>query len=167
MPEKRDEFLAVDIRLPDRVLTDQQTLDLGGRTVTVTYHGRGHTEGDVVVEPDGSGVCFGGDLIEESGPPNFGDGFPVAWPDTLRRVLDGGSTTFVPGHGDLMTIAEVTAQLEELEAVASLAMESHRAGVPLDAVDLARSPYPAAVTAEAMDRAYLELGTRGLTAGER
>jgi glyoxylase-like metal-dependent hydrolase (beta-lactamase superfamily II) len=158
IPEKRDEFLAVEIRLPDRVLSDRHVLDLGGRTVTVTYHGRGHTEGDVVVEPDGSGVCFGGDLIEESGPPNFGDGFPVAWPGTLRRVLDGGSTMFVPGHGEVMAAAEVTAQLAELEAVAALAIESHRAGVPLDAVDLARSPYPAPVTAEAMERAYLELG---------
>jgi hypothetical protein len=64
-----------------------------------------------------------------------------------------------------MTAAEVTAQLAELEAVASLAIESHRAGVPLHTVDLARAPYPASVTAEAMDRAYRELDARDAVGG--
>ncbi len=32
-PDKRDEFMAVEIRLPDMVFTDEQTLDLGDRTV--------------------------------------------------------------------------------------------------------------------------------------
>ena len=164
-PGKRDEMLAVEIRLPDQVFTDRQVLDLGGLTVTLRHHGRGHTEGDVVVEPDGAGVCFGGDLIEESGPPFFGDGFPVAWPETLRRVLDGGSSTFVPGHGAVMTAEDVTSQLEELAAVADLARESHQAGIPLGAADLAGSPYPSEVTAEAMERGYLELGG-GDTNGE-
>ena len=90
-PDKRAEMLAVVIRLPDRVLTVDETIDLGDRTVTVRHHGRGHTEGDVVVEVDGTGVCFGGDLIEESGPPWFGDGFPIAWPDTVQRLAGGSS----------------------------------------------------------------------------
>lgn len=160
MPERREEFLSVDIRLPDMVFTDEQTLDLGGRRVELRYRGRGHTEGDVVVEVDAAGVCFAGDLIEQGAPPSFGDGYPVAWPGTLQRVIDGGSTKFVPGHGGVMTAAEATAQLAELDAVATLATESHQAGVPLGAVDLARSPYPAPVTAEAMERADLELDGR-------
>ena len=157
IPDRRDEFLAVEIRLPDTVFTDEQTLDLGGRTVSLRHHGRGHTEGDVVVVVDAAGVCFAGDLIEQGAPPNFGDGYPVAWPGTLRRVLDGGSSTFVPGHGGVMTAADAAAQLGELDAVATLATESHQAGVPLGAIDMARSPYPAPVTAEAMQRAYREL----------
>ncbi len=159
-PDKRDEMMAVEIRLPDMVFTDEQTLDLGDRTVELRYRGRGHTEGDVVVEVDSVGVCFAGDLIEQGAPPNFGDGYPVAWPGTLQRVIDGGSTTFVPGHGGVMTAADAAAQLAELDVVATLATESHQAGVPLGAVDLARSPYPAPVTAEAMERAYRELDAR-------
>jgi glyoxylase-like metal-dependent hydrolase (beta-lactamase superfamily II) len=157
-PGKRPEMLAVVIRLPDRVLTSDDTIDLGDRTVTVRHHGRGHTEGDVVVEVDGTGVCFGGDLIEESGPPWFGDGFPVAWPDTVARMAGATADVFVPGHGDVMSPACVAGQLDELRAVAGLAAESHAAGLPLGAIDLTRSPYPADVTAEAMGRAYLELG---------
>ena len=170
-PDKRAEMLAVVIRLPDRVLTVDETIDLGDRTVTVRHHGRGHTEGDVVVEVDGTGVCFGGDLIEESGPPWFGDGFPIAWPDTVQRLAAGAATVFVPGHGDVMSPGDVADQLAELRAVAGLATESHSAGVPLDAVDLTRSPYPADVTAEAMERAYLELGAArsgpGVSGSER
>jgi hypothetical protein len=59
-----------------------------------------------------------------------------------------------------MTAADAAAQLAELDAVATLATESHQAGVPLGAVDSARSPYPPPVTAEAMERAYLELDAR-------
>lgn len=163
-PEQRDEVLAVSIRLPDHVFAVEEVIDLGSRSVTLRHHGLGHTEGDITITVggtvDGTAVRFVGDLLEEGAPPGFDDAYPMSWPATAASMCDDTIATYVPGHGDVMTPEQAAAQVEELAAIAAMATAAHAEGVPVDAIDPTGSPYPAEVTATAMERAYAELASR-------
>jgi glyoxylase-like metal-dependent hydrolase (beta-lactamase superfamily II) len=83
-------------------------INLGDRSVTIAYLGRGHTASDLVVivpglaGDDGPVVVFTGDLVEESADPAIdADSDVAAWPATLDRVLaiGGPDAIYVPGHG--------------------------------------------------------------------
>lgn len=79
-------------------------VDLGGRTVSISHPGRGHTDHDLiaVVAAAGATVVFCGDLVEESGDPSIEeDSDLAAWPSTLDRVLavGGDDALYIPGHG--------------------------------------------------------------------
>ena len=96
------------------------TVDLGGRTVDVRHLGRGHTGEDVVVLAPG--VVFAGDLVEESGPPQYDElSDPAEWPATNRRLLEliGAGDLVVPGHGEVVDRRFVAGQLAELERAAN------------------------------------------------
>lgn len=154
----RAEVEEVEIRLPDEVFAHTAEIELGNRLVTLRYHGRAHTEGDIVITIDETEVVFAGDILEESAPPWFGDAYPIVWPDTVADMVDASMGLVVPGHGDVMDHARVATQLEELRAVAALARAAHAAGTPVAEVDLTGAPYPEHTMREALGRAYLELG---------
>lgn len=155
---RRSEVEEIEIRLPDQTFERDHEIDIGGRSVSLSHHGRGHTEGDLVVTLSDAPVLFAGDLLEESAPPWFGDGYPIAWPATVEAVAELPAEAVVPGHGDVMATADVVTQLEELRCIAGLARSAHAAGIPADEVNLAGAPYPASTMREALVRAYLELG---------
>ena len=78
--------------------------DLGGRTVSITHPGLGHTRHHLIVSMTDRSrtVVFCGDLVEESGDPVIDEDSDVAaWPATLERLLKigGPKGVFVPGHG--------------------------------------------------------------------
>jgi glyoxylase-like metal-dependent hydrolase (beta-lactamase superfamily II) len=96
------------------------TVDLGGRTVTVSHPGPGHTDHDlIVVVPGPRAVVFCGDLIEESGDPAIDEHSDVrAWPKTLDAVLDaaGPDAILVPGHGAVVDAEFVRRQQQWLRS---------------------------------------------------
>jgi glyoxylase-like metal-dependent hydrolase (beta-lactamase superfamily II) len=148
---------AVPLDPPDRTFEDSVTLDVGGTAVTLQYLGRGHTDGDIVLRT--GAVLFAGDLVEEGGPVQCGDSFPLDWPATLAAMLPLVTGPVVPGHGDVVDRAYVAGQRAELAAVADLARQAHAAGV--SAPDLARDlPLPPDQAALAADRAYRQLDGR-------
>ncbi len=116
----------------------------------MTYHGRGHTDSDIVVTV--GGVSFMGDLLEEGAPPVFDDGFPMSWPVTLESAAEIGSSIIVPGHGDTLDRAGAAAQLEEIRAVADLAHRCLEEGLPVAEAVLV-GPYPPDVMTSALERA--------------
>jgi glyoxylase-like metal-dependent hydrolase (beta-lactamase superfamily II) len=150
---------------PDRLVADRATveLDLGDRLLVLRHLGRGHTDGDVVVSIPDAGVTFAGDLVEESGPPAYGDdSYPLAWPLTNARLLgalrDGDRV--VPGHGAVVDRAFVAAQRRELDDVARTIRHLWVGEVPLAdalAAGEGRWPWPVSVLADAVARGYEEL----------
>src|SRR5947209_6121759 len=72
-PEAPQDDAGTVVTPPDHLVEDRVTLDLGDRHVHLRHLGRGHTDGDVVVVVPDAGVTFVGDLVEESGPPAYGD----------------------------------------------------------------------------------------------
>lgn len=93
--------------LPDMVYSDAVDLYLGSRLVQVRYM-LGHTGGDsVVIVPDAN-VVFGGDLVWQRHLPNLIDASTQPWIQTLDKLLaEHTLATFVSGHGDVATAADV------------------------------------------------------------
>jgi glyoxylase-like metal-dependent hydrolase (beta-lactamase superfamily II) len=116
-----DEVETVTITPPNRTLTADVTLDLGGREVLLHHPGRGHTDHDVIVEIPDTDVSFVGDLVEQGAPPSFDDAFPLEWPLTLTALLDRLGNTVIPGHGDVVDRDFVARQRIEIEEVATVA----------------------------------------------
>jgi glyoxylase-like metal-dependent hydrolase (beta-lactamase superfamily II) len=142
------DVLSSAVRRPDRTFGSNATIDLGDRCVTMTYAGRGHTDGDIAVLVPDTDAAFFGDLVEESGPPSFGqDSWPLDWADTLTSHLNQTSarTVVVPGHGRPVDTGFVEAQRDDIAEVASVITSRRHAGQSLDDAlrePDARLPYP-------------------------
>lgn len=73
--------------VPSDPVDRDRLIDLGGCTVALQHHGRGHTDGDLVVEVTDARVAFTGDLVRQDALPWFEDSFPMEWPTTLDHML--------------------------------------------------------------------------------
>jgi glyoxylase-like metal-dependent hydrolase (beta-lactamase superfamily II) len=131
------------VDLPDHLVDDAATLDVGGRTVSLRYLGRGHTGADLVVAVDD--VLFAGDLVEEGAPPAMEDAYPLEWPTTLTALLAMVLGPVVPGHGALVDEAFVAAQRDELAELARLLTGHH---------DLSSGPFDEDTRRMAAGRVY-------------
>lgn len=157
-PELAAGLASATLRMPNRTVHLTSTVDLRGRVVALHHFGRGHTDGDLVVHVPDADVVLAGDLVEEGGPPTFGDGYPLEWPETLAALLGltSATTVVVPGHGSIVDPAYVRRQHGELTALAWLIRDGHGDGAPMDAV-VAKAPFGAGVARVAVRRGYAEL----------
>lgn len=124
---------SVRIDPPDHTFEDTTTLSVGGREVELRYLGRAHTDHDIVVRVPDADVVFAGDMIEEGACPQFGDSFPLDWPDTLQQLLPLATGPLVPGHGDVVDRAFAQRQAADLATVAHVARQAHRDRASVDA----------------------------------
>lgn len=103
--------------LPDVVYSDGVNLYLGSRLLQVRYM-PGHTGGDSVVLLPDANVVFGGDLVWQKHLPNLIDASTQPWIQTLDKLLaEHPAATFVSGHGDLASAADVRDFREYLSAL--------------------------------------------------
>ena len=96
---------------PTIVFTDEAAVHLGGVEVRLHHLGRGHTNGDTVIEfPDVRAVHMG-DLVIDGMPviDYGGGGSAVEFITTIDRLLELDFDTAIPGHGRVMTKDEVRA----------------------------------------------------------
>lgn len=106
-PKPEDKARVEALALPDMVYSDAIDLYLGTRLVQVLYM-PGHTGGDSVVFVPDANVVFAGDLVWQHHLPNLIDASTQPWIQTLDKLLaEHPSATFVSGHGDLATPADV------------------------------------------------------------
>ena len=152
---------ATEIVPADRTFSSAAVVDLGDRYLELLHPGRGHTGGDLVVHVPDAEVLLAGDLVEESGPPAYGDdSHPMDWPLTLDLVLGllSPAATVVPGHGALVDRAFVEEQRGLIGVVAETIRDLAAQGVPVDeALAAAEWPYPAERLAHAVRRGYAHL----------
>jgi glyoxylase-like metal-dependent hydrolase (beta-lactamase superfamily II) len=157
------EVLASEIRVPDRTFERSATIDLGDRAVTMSWAGRGHTDGDISVHVPDADAMFLGDLIEESAPPSFGgDCWPLDWADTLTEHLGwlGPESLVVPGHGNPVGAEFVRRQRDDITMVGQVTRERRDAGWSLEAVVAepdARLPYDLGRLGSALRRGWEQL----------
>jgi glyoxylase-like metal-dependent hydrolase (beta-lactamase superfamily II) len=151
----------VTIRVPDQVVHREAGLDLGDRVVLLRFLGRGHTDADLVVLVPDADVVLAGDLVEQSGPPDFGDAYPLEWPETLAALIQqlGPATVLVPGHGTPVDRAFAQAQHAALTELDWLIRDGDADGAPAQAI-AARSPFGAQASLVAVKRGYAELSGR-------
>lgn len=157
----RDEVLATDVVPADQVFSSARVVDLGDRFVELLHPGRGHTAGDLVARVPDVDIVIAGDLVEESGPPAYGDdSFPLDWPLTLDLVLGltATDTVIVPGHGRVVDRAFVQEQRADIGIVAETIRDLAGRGIPVaDALEEAQWPFPAPALSEAVRRGYEHL----------
>ena len=160
-PDLAEGLAQARILPPDRVVHRAASLDLGGRRVLLRHFGRGHTDGDLVVLVPDVDVTIVGDLVEESGPPDFTDAYPLEWPETLGALAHEliPAALVLPGHGAPVGRAFVQAQHGRLTELDWLIRDGHADGAPLAAV-AARSPFGAGPSLVAVKRGYAELSGR-------
>ncbi len=155
-PELAGELADLVVDPPERTFSEQGLPSIGGRRIRLEHLGRGHTDSDVVVSVPGTGVLFAGDLVEHGAPPNFGDAYPLDWPETVSRMLELVHGPVVPGHGDVVDRSFVDDQLGELLAVAELGHRVHRGELALEAA-AARGPFGQEASRQPIARAAAQL----------
>jgi glyoxylase-like metal-dependent hydrolase (beta-lactamase superfamily II) len=160
-PDLASELAQVRVLPPTATVHLSAELTVGGRTVWLRHLGRGHTAGDLVVHVPDADVIVAGDLVEQGGPPTFGDAYPLEWPETVAALLrlSGPDTVMIPGHGAVVDQAFVRAQHEDLTALAWLIRAGHADGAAVEAV-AAKAPFGSAVALPAIRRGYAELAGR-------
>lgn len=136
---------------PDHLVGEAVQLDLGDRAVRLLHPGPGHTDHDLVVQIPDAATVFAGDLVEQGGPPDFEDGYPLHWPTAVDAVLALDAETIVPGHGDPVGPEFARAQRAELALLAELCGD-HRAGRLTEPEAVRESPFPAETTRAALSR---------------
>ncbi len=116
---------------PSIVYTDQASVHLGGVEARAIHLGRGHTDGDSVVYFPDLRVVHTGDLFITDGGPlidyaNGGDS--TEWLDTLDRIAEIDADTFVSGHGEVATKAELREFRRNLQMTQQRTREAIRNG---------------------------------------
>jgi glyoxylase-like metal-dependent hydrolase (beta-lactamase superfamily II) len=106
-PKPEQKAMVEALVLPDETYTDAVDIYLGARQIQVRYM-LGHTGGDSVVTVPDAGVVFAGDLVWQKHLPNLIDATTSDWVKTLEQLLaEHPAGTFVSGHGDVATAADV------------------------------------------------------------
>ena len=76
-----------------------------------------HTLGDLMVYLPDDKVLMGGDILVNHITPSFRDGHVKNWIGTLEEIQKINAKTIVPGHGPLMTQADVAAMRKRMANV--------------------------------------------------
>jgi glyoxylase-like metal-dependent hydrolase (beta-lactamase superfamily II) len=109
---------AIGRKLPGtRPLAAEVAYPAGTRTETFIHGVRlvfwvpqgSHTVGDLLVHLPDDKVLVAGDVLVNGIVPTFQDGFIQNWIRTLDEIIALDVAHFVPGHGDLMTLRDITA----------------------------------------------------------
>ena len=127
---------------PRVIFADETAVFLGGAEVQMFHFGRGHTNGDAVAYfPDlrtahtGDLFVYGQRLDGSTLSPfwDFGNGGSVLeWPATLTRLLALDFDNVIPGHGPVLTKAEVRTFRGKLETVIDRVRAEIAAGATRD-----------------------------------
>jgi glyoxylase-like metal-dependent hydrolase (beta-lactamase superfamily II) len=159
--ELAEALAAVTVRAPDHTVRTEEPLDVGGRQVVLRHLGPGHSAGDLVVHVPDADTLVAGDLVEEGGPPMFGDAYPLEWPSTVVALLDltSSGTVVVPGHGAIVDPDFVRAQHAELTTLEWLIRDGFADRARIDEV-AAKAPFGPEVARVAVERGYAEMSGR-------
>ncbi len=120
---------------PSIVYTDQTAVYLGDATVEAIYMGRGHTDGDSVIYFPDLGVVHMGDLSFGGAAPyiDFGNGgSALELMNTYDNILELDFDTAIPGHGNVMTKADVAAFREAFQELLDTGRQLISGGVSED-----------------------------------
>lgn len=140
------DFGGVSTVHPTRTFSGELDLDVDGVAVRLIEVGPAHTAGDLIVHLPQEGVVCAGDVV-------FNEDHPVHWAGPLEsvhraclRILECDPRVVVPGHGPVMTPAEVRRYADYLLDLRAAVHRGHAAGRPLPVLAaelIADDPHPA------------------------
>ncbi|MFF2430952.1 MBL fold metallo-hydrolase [Streptomyces mirabilis] len=131
------DFSGIQVLPPTRTFSGRYDLLLGQIPVELHEVGPAHTVGDLIVHLPDQRVVFAGDIV-------FSGDHPCHWAGPLDRVAAAGERILaldpewiIPGHGPLMTPADLRKYIAYLDDLADQAFLLHGQGkTALDAVHI-------------------------------
>lgn len=84
--------------LPEMILSDETSFDLGEHRIEIFHTGPAHTSGDLVVWSPQERVLATGDLFLTNSLPYMGQGSIFGWIEALDRLITLDPHQVVPGH---------------------------------------------------------------------
>ena len=107
-------------RLPTQVVTkNKETMKIEGVNVTLLHWAPAHTSGDLVVYLPNEKIVFTGDIIATQRPDPLihleKNGTAEGWIQTTKGMVGLNADTYVPGHGELQTKADIQKRLKDAE----------------------------------------------------
>jgi cyclase len=119
--------------LPDITVQPRGSLWLGGKSAEIYWFGRAHTDGDVVVLFPQNKVLATGDMYTNGeGTPQLidysGGGSAKEWTATVEQVLKLDFDTVVPGHGNVVKKADITAFRDSTRRLTELVSQMVKQG---------------------------------------
>ncbi|HVA93893.1 MAG TPA: MBL fold metallo-hydrolase [Candidatus Dormibacteraeota bacterium] len=106
-------------RLPTKTFDKIDNLTIDGVHIRLYHWAPGHTSGDTVVYLPDEKIVFGGDLLVTNHPepsihlPKHGSA--AGWIENAKGMLALNADTYLTGHGDRMTKADVRKKLDQIE----------------------------------------------------
>jgi cyclase len=115
-------------RLPNKTLTKSQSLTIDGVKLEILHFAPAHTSGDLQLYLPAQKIVFTGDVIATNccgnvrGPQTYTlvkpqkNGSAVGWTRTVKGLLALDADTYVPGHGEVQTKADVQQRFDRVQA---------------------------------------------------
>ena len=98
----RREMGSFELVVPSITFEQAFVLEDSERELHLSFQGRAHTAGDIVVLSPRDRLLATGDLIHGFFP-YIGDGYPREWPGTIDKVAGLEFDAILPGHGAVQT----------------------------------------------------------------
>jgi cyclase len=102
-------------RLPNKTYGKKEKLTIDGVKIELFHWAPGHTNGDTVVYLPKEKIVFGGDLLVTNRPDTNihaeKNGTAAGWIENAKGILSLNADTYLTGHGDMMTKADVQKKL--------------------------------------------------------
>jgi cyclase len=119
-----------------RVVTEKQTVSLGGEDFEILFLGRAHTGGDLSVYLPRRKILFLSETFLNRVFPAMRSAYPSDWLRSLDRAEQMNVDLYIPGHGFTETAAVSKEELHNfhkaLQSVIDEATRLYKAGVPVD-----------------------------------
>ncbi len=106
-------------RLPTKTYDKTDKLKIDGVNIRLYHWAPGHTSGDTVVYLPDQKIVFGGDLLVTNRPDTGihmeKNGSAAGWIENAKGMVALDSDTYLTGHGDRMTKADVQKKLDFIQ----------------------------------------------------
>ena len=125
-------FDEVEPAPPTQTFTGTLDVTVGDVAVRLVEVGPAHTRGDILVEVPDRGTVFTGDILFNGGTPVVWTGPFANWVAACDRIIEGGWSTIVPGHGPLAGDDDVRRLRDYLRWLEGEVRPRHAAGMSVD-----------------------------------
>ncbi|MBT3764877.1 MAG: MBL fold metallo-hydrolase [Rhodospirillaceae bacterium] len=119
--------------VPGLTFANSMTVELGGKTVELTYVGPSHSNGMIVMNFTNERTIYIVDIFTKGrvGYKGLGDSYWPGWINALKKVEGMDFDKLAPGHGAMSTRADLVAQRTYFEDLYSAVLQGARAGKSL------------------------------------
>ncbi len=106
-------------RLPTKTYDKSDKLTIDGIHIRLYHWAAGHTSGDTIVYLPDQKIVFGGDLLVTNRPDTGihmeKNGSAAGWIKNAKGMIGLNADTYLTGHGDMMTKADVQKKLDLIQ----------------------------------------------------